>query len=90
MTTLTAEQVRAIAEQAAEKAAKEAVRETLTALGVNMDKLHEEQQVWAFARTMHQGTRRGAFALYTGFLSALATLIAGAIWYVFSSHHSPH
>ena len=88
---MTPEQVRDIAENsariAATDAAEKAVRATLIALGVDVDNLHREQQVWAFARTMQQGTRRGAIALFTGFLSTLATLIAGAIWYFFSNRH---
>jgi hypothetical protein len=36
---------------------------------------------------MQQGTRRGAIAMFTGFLSTLATLIAGAVWYFFSNRH---
>jgi hypothetical protein len=40
---MTPEQVRDIAENAADKAAEKAVRATLIALGVNPDKLHEEQ-----------------------------------------------
>jgi hypothetical protein len=83
---MTPEQFTAIAENVADKAARVAVRETLTSLGVNVDKLHEEQQVWAFARTMQQGTRRGTLALFTGFLSALATLVAGSVWYVFNKN----
>ena len=79
---LTADHVERIAEAAAEKA----VHRTLTSLGVNVDRLHEEQQVWAFARSMHQGTRRGALALFTGFLTALSGLIATALWYIFSKH----
>jgi hypothetical protein len=87
MTGITPEQVREIAENAADKAAEKAVRAMLTALGVNPDKLHEEQQVWAFARTMQQGTKRGARALFTGFLTALATLIAGWLWLAFGNRH---
>jgi hypothetical protein len=85
---MTPEQVRDIAENAADKAAEKAVRATLIALGVNPDKLHEEQQVWAFARTMQQGTKRGALALFTGFLTALATAIAGSVWLLF--FNKPH
>lgn len=75
------------AEKAAEKAADRAIRATLTALGINPDKLHEEQQVWAFARTAQQGTARTVRAAMTGFFSTLATLIAGAIWYLFFNKH---
>ena len=75
------------AEHAAEKAADKAVRSLLVALGINPDKLHEEQQVWAFARTMQQGTHRGTLALFTGFLTGLSTLIAGAVWYLFFNKH---
>jgi len=84
---MSPDQVREIAENAADKAAEKAVNNMLRALGIDVDKIHEEQQVWAFARTMQQGTRRGALALFTGFLSTLATLIAGAIWYFFSNRH---
>jgi hypothetical protein len=45
---------------------------------------------WAFARTMQQGTRRGALSLFTGFLSALATLVAGGVWYLFFKQTPPH
>ena len=83
---MTPEQVREIAESAADKAAEKTIRGVLTALGIDPDKLHQEQRVWAFARTMQQGTHRGALALFTGFLTALSTLIAGAIWYVFNKH----
>lgn len=83
---MTPELVKDIAENAARAAAKEAVREMLIALGINPERLPEEQQVWSFARTLHQGTRRGALALFTGFLSTLAALLATAIWYIFSKH----
>jgi len=84
--TLTPDQIREIAEVAAErvaeKAADKAVRATLSALGVNLNKMHEEQQVWAFARNMQQGSRLGARAIIT----ALATSFAGWIWLVFYKH----
>ncbi len=88
---MTAELIREIAsnaaekaaEQVAEKVAEKAVRATLTALGIDIDKLHEEQKVWAFARTMQQGTQRGFLAIFTGFLTSTAALIAGSVWYVF-------
>jgi hypothetical protein len=76
---MSPDQVREIAENAADKAAEKAVNNMLRALGIDMDKIHEEQQVWAFARTMQQGACRGALALFTGFLSTLATLIAGGL-----------
>jgi methionyl-tRNA synthetase len=91
---LTADQVREIAERAAEKAAEKvaekaadraadkAVTAIMTALGVNINKLTEEQKVWAFARTMQQGTARGALAMVTGLITALTTLVAGAVWYL--------
>jgi len=65
---MTPEQVREIAENsariAATDAAEKAVRATLIALGVDIDNLHREQQVRAFARTMQQGTRRGAIGYF--------------------------
>jgi hypothetical protein len=93
---MTPEQVREIAsnaaesaaEKVAEKAAEKAVRATLIALGIDVDKLHEEQRVWAFARTMQQGTQRGVFALITGFATTAAATIAGSAWYVF--FNKPH
>jgi hypothetical protein len=75
------------AHRAAEVAADRAIDRVLTALGIDPTKLHEEQRVWAFARTMQQGANKGVFALFTGFLTALSTLIAGAIWYVFFNKH---
>lgn len=87
MSQMTSDQVTAIAENAADKAAEKAVRGMLTALGVDVDNLHKEQKVWAFARTMQQGSARGAMALLTGFLTALATLVAGSVWYLFFSKH---
>jgi hypothetical protein len=80
--------VEAVAERAAEKAATKAVTEILTSLGVDINNMAKEQRVWAFARTMQQGTSRGIMALTTGFLSMVATLIAGAIWYFF--FNKPH
>jgi hypothetical protein len=85
---MSPEQIEAIAENAANKAADRAVRATLIALGIDVDNLHKEQRVWAFARTMQQGSSRGAMALFTGFLSTLAAMIAGAIWYLF--FNKPH
>lgn len=85
---MTPDQVREIAENAADKAAEKAVTKMLTALGIDVNNLPEEQQAWAFLRNMHQGTRRGARALFTGFLTALATSIAGTIWLIF--FNKPH
>ena len=85
---MTPDQVEMIAENAATRAAEKAVNATLTALGIDVANMIKEQKVWAFARTMQQGTHRGALALFTGFLTSLATLIAGAVWYVFFNR--PH
>ncbi|WP_024516870.1 hypothetical protein [Bradyrhizobium sp. Tv2a-2] len=91
---MTPEQVREIAEDVARivaaEAAKEAVKETLTALGVKVDNLPEEQQVWAFARTMQQGTHRGVRVLITSTLGAVVTLVVGWIWYAFFKQIPPH
>lgn len=87
--TMTPDQVREIAENVAEKAADKAVRATLTALGFDMDNLHEEQQVWAFVRTMHAGTRRGILALFTGIIGALATAVVGWLWLMFFGNRHP-
>src|ERR1035437_4083056 len=88
---MTPEQIlelaKSAAEHAADKAADKAVRNLLTALGIDAENLHKEQRVWAFARTMQQGTHRGAVALFTGFLTGLATLIAGMVWYLFFNKH---
>jgi hypothetical protein len=84
---MTPEQVREIAENAADKAAEKAVRATLMALGFDLDNLHEEQQTWAFVRTMHAGTRRGIRALFTGIITALATAIVGWLWLAFGNRH---
>src|SRR5258707_1105913 len=65
MTSMTPEQVREIAENAASTAATKAVHDTLTALGFDMNNLHRGQQVWAFTRTFHDGTRRGICAMFT-------------------------
>ena len=87
---MTPEQVKWIAENAARVAAQEAINATLTALGVDVKDMAKEQQVWAFARTMQQGTRRGVRALSTGILTTLATLIAGWVWYFFFKQSPPH
>ena len=83
--SITPEQVREIASEAA----KEAVHDTLTALGIDMQNLHKEQQVWAFARRMHDGTNRGLRAAFTGAIGALATAIVGWLWLVFFSGKHP-
>lgn len=61
---------------------------TLLTLGIDADKLHEEQKVWAFARTMQQGTQRGVYAMITGFFTTVSAAIAGGIWLVF--FNKPH
>jgi len=83
---LTREEVREIAESAADKAAEEAVRRMLIALGVNVENMHEEQQVWAFARQMHQGTRLGMRSLVRGSMAAIGTAAIGWIWWIFGPH----
>ena len=55
----------------------------MTALGFDLDKMHEEQQVWAFVRTMHQGTQRGVRALFTGTLTAFATVVVRWLWWMY-------
>lgn len=79
---MTPELVREIASAAA----KEAVHDTLTSLGIDMENLHKEQQVWAFMRTFHDGTYRGIRTMFTGFIGALATAIVGWMWLVFFKH----
>ncbi|WP_315792210.1 MULTISPECIES: hypothetical protein [unclassified Bradyrhizobium] len=84
MSGLSADQAKEIAEAAAEKA----VRQLLTSLGIDPDKLMEERKVWAFARTMQQGTSKGVAAMITGFATAFATTVAGSIWLIF--FNKPH
>lgn len=69
---------------------KDEFRGILTGLGFNMDpdKMHEEQQMIAFARTMYTGTRRGVFALWTGVIGAAATVFVG--WLVWFFSGKPH
>jgi hypothetical protein len=89
MTTMSTEQVREIAENAANAAAEKAVRDILTALGIDVQNLTKEQQVWAFARRMHDGTNRGIRAAFTGIIGAMATAFAGWIWLMFFNR-PPH
>jgi hypothetical protein len=54
-------------------------------VGLDVNNLHKEQQVWAFARRMEQGTSRGIRAAFTGVIGALATAFVGWMWLVFFS-----
>lgn len=91
---MTPEEVSEIAENVAKvvaaEAAEKAVRATLTALGVDVNKLHEEQQVWAFARTMQQGTHRGVRFMITSTIGAVVTLFVGWLWLFFFNKPPPH
>jgi hypothetical protein len=87
MTSMTPEQVREIAENAASAAATKAVHDTLTALGFDMNNLHREQQVWAFMRTFHDGTRHGIRAMFTSIIGALATAFVRWLWFAFGNRH---
>ena len=80
---ITPEQVREIAKEAA----KEAVSDTLTALGIDMNNLVREQQVWAFMRTFQEGTHRGMRAAFTATIAAIATAVVGWAWFIFFGRH---
>ena len=84
--TMTPEQVEQIAENASEKAAEKAVRNMLVAIGFDLENLHEEQQVWAWARTMHNSTRWGVRAIVTSLIGTIITAIAGWLWLAFGKH----
>ena len=81
---MTPDQIEDVIERTAQRTAeklREEVKGMFTALGFNMDPdhLHEEQQMVAFARTMHQGTRIGMKAAVT----AVATAMIGwVVWVV--------
>lgn len=88
---MTPDQIEEVIERTASETARrvdEKMRTILSGLGFNMDpdKMHEEQQMVAFLRTMHQGTRRGVLALFTGIITALATVIVGGMVYLFRPH----
>jgi hypothetical protein len=79
---MTPEQIEEVIERTAVRTAdrlEEKFRGMLSALGFNMDpdKLYEEQQMIAFARTMHQGTRTGLRAIVGAFCTAA---VGGLVW----------
>jgi hypothetical protein len=87
---MTPAQIEEVIERTAERTAeklREEMRGMFTALGFNMDpdKLHEEQQMVAFARTMHQGTRIGMKAAIT----AVATAAIGWIVWLLTNWKHP-
>jgi hypothetical protein len=95
---MTPEQIEDVIERTASRTAtrireevQEDFRAMLTGLGFNMDpdKMHEEQQMVAFARTMYTGTRRGVFAFWTGIIGAASTVFVGTIVWFFTGRPHP-
>ena len=87
---MTPDQIEELVEQTATRTAEKIrgeLRGMLTALGFNMDpdKAHEEQQMVAFARAMHQGTRYGIRAM----IMAVATAAVGWMVWFFTGRTHP-
>jgi hypothetical protein len=86
---MTPDQIEEVIERTANRTAQKLHQEfhdMLAALGFNMDpdKLHEEQQMIAFVRTMHQGTRTGMRAI----IAAMGTAFVGwAVWLFTTKPH---
>jgi len=79
---MTSDQLEEIIERTAQRTAeklREEMRSMFTALGFNMDpdKIHEEQQMVAFVRTMHKGTQYG---IRTIFAAVLTAAVGWVIW----------
>ncbi len=74
-------------ERIAKTAAHEAVKETLQTLGFDISEPFEVQQDQSFLRTMRVGTRRSIFTALTSFITAIVTLIAGAVWLLLNKPH---
>ena len=86
---MTPEQIEDLVERTAARTAQKVrgeLRGMLTALGFNMDpdKTHEEQQMVAFMRSMHQGSRLGARAAFTALITAA---IGWAVWFFTGKAH---
>jgi len=79
---MTPEQLEQIIERTATRTAvkvRDDFKGMLTGLGFNMDpdKAHEEQQMIAFARMMHQGTRYGLRAIVTAAVGWIVWMFTG-------------
>ena len=79
---MTPEQIEDVIERTAQRTAeklRDEVRGMFTALGFNMDpdKVHEEQQMVAFVRTMHRGTQYGIRTIFAAILTAA---VGWVIW----------
>lgn len=74
-------------ERIAKTAAHEAVKETLQTLGFDIAEPREVQQDQAFLRTMRVGTRRSIFTALSAFITAIVTLLAGALWLLWNKPH---
>ena len=69
-------------------AGREAAKELLTTLGVDVSKPLEVQKDFAFVRTMRMGSHWGARAAFTGIITAIATALVGWLWLAFTRQHS--
>jgi hypothetical protein len=87
---MTPDQIEDILERAAAKfrdGIREDFRVMMSGLGFNMDpdKAHEEQQMVAFMRTMHQGSRLGVRAAFTAIITAA---IGWGVWFFTGRGHT--
>jgi hypothetical protein len=67
-------------------AGREAAKEMLTMLGMDVSTPLEVQKDFAFLRMMRMGSHWGARAALTGFVTAIATAIGAWLWVAFTKH----
>jgi hypothetical protein len=88
---MTPDDIEQMIERAADRTAekiREEIRGVLTSLGFDMDNLHEEQQVIAFARKMYDGTKGSLKAIRNGALVSITTALVGwAVWFFTGRPH---
>jgi len=75
-------------EEIGKAAGREAAKELLTMLGVDISKPLEVQKDFAFLRTMRMGSHWGARAAFTAIIGAITTAIVGWLWVAFTRQHS--
>jgi hypothetical protein len=77
---MTNEEIQKIAHDAAELAAKKAVRETLTALGINGDNPLEFQEQMHFVRTLRSAAATVGRQTLTVMIGAIVMGVLWSVW----------
>jgi hypothetical protein len=83
---MTEAEIRKLAHEAADLAARKAVRETLTALGIDTDKPFEFQEKMNFVRSLQNAATTIGRQTLTAFIG---TVVLGALWAIWAKIGGP-